>query len=192
MFFEMKKKLESENFKENVIEFEKALEKLIEEYDTAVRENRFIVGGVIETLFCALLNSVGFKSELLEEERYDIKVNGEKFSLKSNFTGKGDIRLINILGTGTAEWREPTIFFISGFGVCYADPEMGIPTKTVKDAVTINVDNIKRYLYGHNEWLINIRVPFKSKSVVTKKRSYDVAKFILKEIGSKHLSYFIT
>ncbi|MGC8843893.1 MAG: hypothetical protein ACP5QS_08130 [bacterium] len=46
-------------------EFEKAIEKLLNEYDTADWENRFVVGGAMEVLFCALVNSLGFSSKWL-------------------------------------------------------------------------------------------------------------------------------
>jgi len=61
IFKNIKKSLEIEEYKENISEFQKALEKLVYEYDTADWENRFIVGGALEVLFCALLNSMGFK-----------------------------------------------------------------------------------------------------------------------------------
>lgn len=103
LYMDIKKIMESANFKQHIAEFEKAVEKLITEYDTANWENRFVVGGALEILFCALLNSVGFKCKWLKETRYDIEINGIKYSMKSNFTGAGDIRLINILGNEIVE-----------------------------------------------------------------------------------------
>lgn len=106
--------------------------RLAYDYDTANWENRFVVGGALEILFCALLNSIGYKCRWIKEARYDIEINGIKFSMKSNFTGTGDI---------IVDWEEPTLFFISDVGICYADPEMGLETRHTHDALVINTIN---------------------------------------------------
>jgi len=189
IFKNIKKSIGSEEYKENISEFQKALEKLVYEYDTADWENRFIVGGALEVLFCALLNSMGFKCKWLREKRYDIEVNGVKFSMKSSFTGSGDIRLINILGNETVTWEEPTLFFISGVGICYADPEMDIETRHKRDALVVSVSGIKEVIeQSNNEWLISIDIPRKPQNPTKiKTASYGVAKSILDEINSKYL-----
>ncbi len=91
IFRRIKNAIEGPKFKNHICEFETAIEKVISEYDTSDWENRFVIGSVLEILFCALLNSTGFKSLILKERRYDIKVNEVKFSIKSNFIGTGDI-----------------------------------------------------------------------------------------------------
>ncbi|MCW7075055.1 MAG: hypothetical protein OCU24_04280 [Candidatus Methanospirare jalkutatii] len=189
IFKNIKKSMGSEEYKENISEFQKALEKLVYEYDTADWENRFIVGGALEVLFCALLNSMGFKCKWLREKRYDIEVNGVKFSMKSSFTGSGDIRLINILGNETVTWEEPTLFFISGVGICYADPEMDIETRQKRDALVVRVEKIKEVIeQSNNEWLISIDIPRKPQNPSKiKTAGYGVAKSILDEINSKYL-----
>jgi len=189
IFKNIKKSIGSEEYKENISEFQKALEKLVYEYDTADWENRFIVGDTLEVLFCALLNSMGFKCKWLKERRYDIEVNGVKFSMKSSFTGSGDIRLINILGNETVTWEEPTLFFISGVGICYADPEIDIETRHKRDALVVRVGKIKEVIeQSNNEWLISIDIPRKPQNPTKiKTASYGVAKSILDEINSKYL-----
>ena len=189
IFKNIKKSIGSEEYKENISEFQKALEKLVCEYDTADWENRFIVGDALEVLFCALLNSMSFKCKWLKEKRYDIEVNGVKFSMKSSFTGSGDIRLINILGNETVTWEEPTLFFISGVGICYADPEMDIETRHKRDALVVSVSGIKEVIeQSNNEWLISIDIPRKPQNPTKiKTASYSVAKSILDEINSKYL-----
>lgn len=183
----------SSEFKAQVEEFEKALGKLISEYNTANWENRFVVGGALEVLFCALLNSCGFKGELVKEARYDIKIDGILFSLKSNFTSAGDIRLINILGDERVIWEEPTIFFISETGICYADPQMGLNTKHPKDALTINTREIKSLIEKNKKWHIPILIPRKPKNPeAINIASYDVAKSVLEKIGSKYLIKFLS
>jgi hypothetical protein len=43
-------------------EFVRAIYKLVAEYDTAIYENRFVVGGVVEFLFVALIRAFGFNA----------------------------------------------------------------------------------------------------------------------------------
>ncbi len=188
IFKEIRDDLKIDKYRENVREFQIALQKLVSEYDTANWENRFVVGGALEVLFCALLNSIGYKCKWLKEARYDIEINGIKFSMKSNFTGTGNIRLINILGDEIVDWEEPTLFFISDVGICYADPEMGLETRHTGDASVINVKQIKELIEFDDNWLIPIKIPKKPKnSVKIKTASYDVAKSILEGIDSKLL-----
>jgi len=192
IFKEIKKKIAEENYRPNLSEFERAIEKLIAEYDTANWENRFVVGQALEILFCAFLKSLGFYCQLLKEKRYDLKIEGIDFSLKSNFTGKGDIRLINILGDERVIWQEPTLFFISEIGICYADPEMEIATKHTSDALVIETKEIKKMIENNKEWVIPILIPLKPKnSKEIKTASYDVAKAILEEIKSQYLKKYI-
>lgn len=192
IYIDMKKIIESGNFDLQIAEFEKAVEKLITEYDTANWENRFVVGGALEVLFCALLNSIGFKCKWLKEARYDIEINGVRYSMKSNFTGTGDIRLINILGDEMVEWQEPTLFFISNLGICYADPMMGLPTRHTSDALVIRTRDIKSMIEKDDKWVLYIKIPRKSRnSKKIKTASYDVAKSILEEISSKYLRNYL-
>jgi hypothetical protein len=193
LFKEIKEKIEAEKYKPNVLEFEKAIQKLVEEYNTANWENRFVVGGVLEILFCTLLKSLSFQCKWLKEARYDIEVNEIKFSLKSNFIGSGDIRLINILGEERAMWREPTLFFISGVGICYADPQMNLETKHTSDALVISMKELKKLFENYKEWVIPLSIPRKSKNFKEiKTASYDVAKSILEEINSQYLKKYLT
>jgi hypothetical protein len=193
LFKEIKKRIENEKYKPNIIEFEKAIQKLVEEYNTANWENRFVVGGALEIIFCALLRSLDFRCKWLKEARYDIEVNEIKFSLKSNFVGGGGIRLINILGDEKAVWEEPTLFFISKIGICYADPQMKLKTKHTSDALVIETKELKKLIKNHNEWLIPLSIPQKQKnSKEIKTASYDVAKSILEEINSQYLRKYIT
>lgn len=192
VYREIKRRLEDKGFEQNVSEFEEAVQKLVTEYDTADWENRFVVGGTLEVLFCALLNSVNFRCKWLKEARYDIEVNGVKFSMKSNFTGTGDIRLINILGDERVIWEEPTIFFISDIGICYADPDMDIHTKHTSDALVINTKDIRSMIEEDDDWVIHVSIPRKPRnSIRIKTASYDVAKSILDEINSRYLRNYL-
>jgi hypothetical protein len=192
IFQEIKRRIIKEIFKPNLLELEKAVEKLIGEYDTANWENRFVCGSALEILFCAFLKSLGFECKWLKEARYDLAIEGINFSLKSNFTGKGDIRLINILGDEKVVFKEPTLFFISEIGICYADPQMGIATKHTNDALVVETKEIKKMVENNEEWVIPIHIPTKPKdSKKIKTASYDVAKSILEEINSQHLKKYL-
>ncbi|GIW67540.1 MAG: hypothetical protein KatS3mg096_408 [Candidatus Parcubacteria bacterium] len=195
IFLDFKKEAESARNKEKIKEFKLAANELIKEYNTANRENRFIVGGAIEILFSVLLKSLNFRVKWLSGEmRYDLMIDNIGFSLKTNFTGNGDIRLINILGNKEAKWEEPTIFLISGIGMCYSDPEIGnFQTKHTNDALTINVKQIINFVKNHPQFLIKIILKKKQRDIQnsTKTASMDVAKVILEKIQSRHLIKYI-
>jgi hypothetical protein len=192
LFRKIKEKIKDERYKPNLFEFEKSIQKLIEEYDTANWENRFVVGGALEILFIAFLRSLNFKCQWLKGPRYDIELEGVKFSLKSNFVGSGSIRLINILGDEKATWEEPTLFFISNIGICYADPEMKLKTTHTSDALIIEIKELKNLLKNSEEWLIPLSIPKKAKnSKIIKTASYDVAKSILEGINSQCLKKYL-
>ncbi|NPA79523.1 MAG: hypothetical protein GXO29_00525 [Thermotogae bacterium] len=163
-------------------EFERALDLLVKSYDTRNHENRFVVGGAVEVLFCALLRALGFRCEWLRERRFDLRIDGRSFSIKSNFTGRGTLRLINVMGDGRVEWGEPTLFFIGGRGVFYADPCMDVRVKRESDALTIRAEEIFK---AGGIWRINLKVPVKPKSSTRiRTASYDVARSVLEQIGS--------
>ena len=188
LFQKIRNDLMGERYRDNIHEFLIALKKLIFEYNTANWENRFVVGGALEILFCSLLKSIGYDCKWLNEARYDLLINGIKFSIKSNFTGKGDIRLINILGNKMVQWSEPTLFFISNIGICYADPHMKLETRHTRDARLIKVNQIQKLTEIHPTYVIPLEIPEKPKiTSKIKTASYDVAKSILDEIKSKHL-----
>ncbi len=171
-------------------EFEKALERLVESYDTRNHENRFVVGGALEVLFCALLKALGFECVWLREKRYDLQIDGRKFSLKGSFTRRrGTVHLINVLGDGEVKWDEPTLFFVGGYGVFYADPCMPLSPERKKDALTVKVRDV---LEVSKDWKIDLKVPLKPEGTAhIRTASYDVAKSVLEQIGStllrKHL-----
>ncbi|MEM0333642.1 MAG: hypothetical protein QXX30_04270 [Candidatus Aenigmatarchaeota archaeon] len=183
IFTTVRKRILAEIGSPVIDEFEKAIRKLIFEYNTTLHENRFIVGGSLEIIFCSLLISLGFNALWLKERRFDISIDGSKFSLKSNLSGNGDIRLINVLGNEVAEWREPTIFFIGGRGIFYADPEMEIRTYSTGDATILKLKDLLEFNKRTSEWFINIKIPKKLKAKKNKIRtaSYDVVKSILNE-----------
>lgn len=192
VYQDIKRKMEDNRYAQNVEEFKEALRKLITEYNTANWENRFVVGGALEVLFYALLRSMNFQCRWLHEARYDLEINGVNFSIKSSFTGTGDIRLINILGDERAVWNEPTLFFISELGICYADPDMGLSTRHTSDALVINIRELRNRIEDNDQWVIHVSIPRKPKnSNIIKTASRDVAKSILEEINSQFLRNYL-
>lgn len=186
-FLEIKLKVENPINRDIVYEFRESLNRLISDFDTSNMENRFIVGGVLEILFCALVRSLGFSSNLLtNERRYDIEIDGIKFSLKSNFTGRGSINLINFQGSGQdIEWSEPTMFFIGGEGIFYADPSLGrIKSKIRRKSDSLSLDVVQ---VVENGYKIQVNIPRKKEGRPKKIASHMVAKSLLEEIGSKKL-----
>jgi hypothetical protein len=69
---------------------------------------------------------------------------------------------------------------------------MGFKTERTKDALTIQIKEIKEFVKKDKKWLIEIEIPRKpNKKDKIRTASYDVVKNILDEIGSKYLkSYF--
>ncbi len=113
----------------------------------------------------------------------------DTISLKSNFTGRGAVRLINVMGDGSVEWNEPTIFFIGGYGVFYADPCMNVRSRRTSDALTVRVEDV---LGVGDSWRIDLRVPVKPKRTAhIKTASYDVARSVLEQIGSTLLERYL-
>lgn len=191
LFKDFRSKIEDN--KEVLNDFVKAIDKLINEYDTAIYENRFIVGGAVEYIFIALLRYLGFEVEHIGrgQRRVDIKINGIDFSIKTNFTGRGDIRLINRLGNKEILWTEPTIFIISELGIVYADPDF-LDTYDKGDAIVTNVNEIQRFVGEKPEYAVKVNIPkkaVKSKGYQTRLASLDIAKTILNQIKSELINY---
>ncbi len=99
-------------------------------YDTAIFENRFIVGGVVEQLVGAAMRAVGIRIDNIAKTSRGVDLISRDhecgFSVKSQFKKGQEIRLTNTMGRSGAEakWDHPTIFVIAGVGVGYADPEL--------------------------------------------------------------------
>lgn len=106
---------------------------LLSRFNTAIRENRFIVGGVAERIIAAAFREIGDPSSNagVEVTRTDIWVGGARFSVKGSFQPKrSSIRLVNVMGSApNAAWEEGTIFVLAGMGIGYADPDL-LPDRT--------------------------------------------------------------
>ena len=143
-----------------------ALGVLISEYDTSIRENRFIVGGATERMIAATMRCVGIRNararglNLYDE---DIVVDDCQISVKGSFTGgRQPIRLINTLGNSSATWRTATIFVLANRGIGYADPEL-LPdaTRASRDAVILPRQPLDDLHDAQPQWLLKCDVPAK-------------------------------
>jgi hypothetical protein len=108
-------------------EYETGIKHLVERYNTAIYENRFTVGGVVEVFTLALMRSTGIEIEGCGSEAQGgdlILPNGRMFSLKSSFTRGGSVILVNTRGDSGTDWETATLFVLSDVGIVYGDPDM--------------------------------------------------------------------
>ena len=165
-------------FKAGLEEHEDVLRELLEaftlllaERNTTYHENRFIVGGAVEHIIAAAMRCVGLdevEAVGFVNDRADITVEGQAFSLKSVFTPGSPIALINTQGDGQAQWTVPTIVVLASNrdrgnnrGIGYADPRL-LPA----DATTRTRDQLRlkrRPLYNvfreQRDYLLRCDVP---------------------------------
>lgn len=147
-------------------EFLMALGILISEYDTAIRENRFIVGGSTERILAMAMRAIGIsaKSRGLEQTGEDIVVEDSSLSVKSSFTGKKDaLRLVNMLGQNrNQKWRVATIFVLANHGIGYADPDL-LPNavQSSGDALILRRALLDKLHTHKPEWFFECAVPVK-------------------------------
>ncbi len=146
-------------------DIERAFDLVLSRYSTKLRENRFIVGGVVERIIAAAYLALGHKAlnAGVRVTRSDILVRDTALSIKGAFrlkSGAG-IRLVNVMGAskGTA-WNEPTIFVVSGMGMGYADPDL-LPNATTRasDAIVLRRKPLLDLWKHDAQWLTPMNVP---------------------------------
>ena len=147
----------------------KALGLLISEYDTSIRENRFIAGGATERILATAMRCVGIanaRARGLDLNDEDIVVNGHQISVKASFTGgRQAIRLINTLGGAEDTiWRTATIFVLANRGIGYADPAL-LPNvaRSSGDAVILPRRPLDNLHDAEPRWLMRCAVPAKAR-----------------------------
>lgn len=138
-------------------EYEQVVATLVERYNTTIYENRFTVGGAVEVFTYALLRSVGIDCTLYGSQSKDGDIllpNDRKLSVKGQFTGSGNVRLMNKQGSGEREWATATLFILSDIGIVFGAPDM-VDDEHIRDtsdaleitrrglrALTEDVDNV--------------------------------------------------
>ena len=145
-----------------------ALGLLISEYDTTVRENRFIAGGATERMLATAMRSVGIadaQARGLEPDDEDISVGPYKISVKGSFTGRKDqITLVNSRGISRGlTWATATIFVLANRGIGYADPAL-LPNEARRSGGELNLRRAPLDVLheAHPQWLLPCDVPAKS------------------------------
>jgi len=148
-------------------------------YNTAVWENRFIVGGVVEQIIGSSARALGFavRNAGKSNQGYDLQLSGDPvvgISVKGAFAKKqgGTINLINLRkkdgqltqAEAAKRWSSATIFVIAGVGIGYADHEQ-IPDLVIStaDAIQIKGEDLVSWWRSNPEWLIDADVPVKPK-----------------------------
>jgi len=137
-------------------------------FDTAIYENRFIVGGVVEQLVGASMRAVGCEVDNVAKTSRGVDLSSSSldvgFSVKAQFKKGGEIRLVNTMGGSgaTATWTHATIFVIVGVGIGYADPDLilsGLVPRS--DVLTLKLSALAELWATQTQYLIQCDVPAK-------------------------------
>ena len=176
-------------------EYELGVGNLIQRYNTAIYENRFIAGGVVEIFTLALMRSVGIEIEAHGARGVggDLKLHsGEMFSVKGCFTKTSNVILVNTRDDSYTPWTTATLFVVSNYGIIYGDPTMVEDNDLVR--VQDNLQIKRRAFVGFASDpsnLIPMRIPLKppaDKEGTNRKASDDVAIQLMKELDMSTLS----
>jgi len=177
-------------------DYETAVARLLNRYNTTIRENRFIVGGAVKFFTCSLLRSVGIDCSLFEEQSHpgDILLpNDGKLLIKSTFTGgPADVKLMNKLGGGHQIWATATLFVISEVGLVYGSPDMVAEEhiKDVNEGTKLTKAGLQS-LISMPDNLFKVKIARKPPTETTgsnQKDSTAIARQILSDMPAKHLT----
>jgi hypothetical protein len=171
-------------------EYETGIKHLIERYNTAIYENRFTVGGVVEVFTLALMRSTGIEIEGCGSEAQGgdlILPSGRMFSLKSSFTRGGSVILVNTRGDSGTDWETATLFVLSNVGIVYGDPAMAQEDdlNRVADNLQIKRTALNRFAQDPSK-LIPMEIPLKPPTEMadsSMKASDAVARQLMRELN---------
>ncbi|OHA45573.1 MAG: hypothetical protein A3H13_02400 [Candidatus Taylorbacteria bacterium RIFCSPLOWO2_12_FULL_48_11] len=176
---------------------ENAIRRVLTEYDTAVFENRFIVGGVIEYIVLAAINgSDVVKGKHVGGTKKGVDVCIDTFrgkpcaaEISIKYSSSGDIRMINTLGVSTdAHWNEATLFVLPEIGIVYADAAQ-IPKSAIvrmKDAISVSRKAILKHAQKNKEFVLQVTIPAKTeiaKQKNPKTAIEDIARAIIRQFA---------
>ena len=177
-------------------EYERGVSSLVQRYNTAIYENRFLAGGVVEVFTLALMRSTGIEIEPCGDVGVggDLSLpTGEMFSVKGCFTKRRSVILVNTRDDSYTPWTTPTLFVLSNIGIVYGDPNMvneAIDLKRSNDNLSIKHTAVNR-LAGNSLNLIPMSISFKppaSEAANSQKASDAVAIQLMNELEMKILS----
>lgn len=177
-------------------EYELGVSSLVQRYNTAIYENRFLAGGVVEIFTLALMRSTE-----IEVADYGargvggdlILHTGEIISVKSCFTKRRDVILVNTRDDSYTPWTTPTLFVLSNIGIVYGDPTMVNEEDDLKrsnDNLSIKHKAVNR-LAENPVNRIPMSIPFKppaSEAANSQKASDAVAIQLMDELEMNTLS----
>ena len=171
-------------------EYETGVKHLVERYNTAIYENRFTVGGVVEVFTLALMRSTGIEIEGCGSEAQGgdlILLSGRMFSLKSSFTRGGNVILVNTRGDSGTDWETATLFVLSDVGIVYGDPAMAEEDdlNRVADNLQIKRAALNRFARDPSK-LIPMEIPLKPPTEMadsSMKASDAVARQLMNELN---------
>ena len=171
-------------------EYEQAVEAVVTQYNTAIYENRFVVGGAIERITVAAMRAAGIAAQLVGSETTGADVllpGGTSISVKSQFTeSRSEVRLINTMGESTSQWSEATLFVIAGRGVGYADPDL-LPDATVRrrDVLVLPWRRLRDLWEQRPDYMCRVTVPVKPDVILTG-QSQLASRLIAREVLEEH------
>ncbi len=171
-------------------EYETGVKHLVERYNTAIYENRFTVGGVVEVFTLALMRSTGIEIEGCGSEAQGgdlILPNGRMFSLKSSFTRGGSVILVNTRGDSGTDWETATLFVLSNVGIVYGDPAMAQADDLHRAADNLQIKRtaLNRFAQDASN-LISMEIPLKPPTEMadsSMKASDAVARQLMSELN---------
>ena len=179
-------------------EVARAVRALYERYDTAIRENRFVVGGALEIILGATLRACGLPVRHRGTEVVDWDLLFEDatagYSIKS-LPRSSSTRLVNVMNrTVTPDlWRAATLFVLPE-GIVYADPDLPWWRERLhdhavlvprSDALVVKRRAIRAFASEHPQWIVSwdnpFALPVQDERRGVRTASYDVATTILKD-----------
>jgi hypothetical protein len=166
-------------------------------FDTAIYENRFIVGGVVEQLLGASMRAVGCEVDNVAKISRGVDLSSPSldvgFSVKAQFKKGPEIRLVNTMGGSgaNAAWTHATIFVIVGVGIGYADPDLVISGLVPRsDVLTLKLSALAELWATQTQYLIQCDVPAKpAKSTQSRVASDVVAQDIMIDFKNLLIHY---
>ena len=149
-------------------EFLGACSAVNQRYNTAIFENRFIVGGVVEQLLGAAMRGVGIEIDNVAKTSRGVDLFAPTLnvglSVKAQFKRGPEFRLVNTMGGSgaTAVWDHATIFIVVGIGIGYADPELASSGLVARsDVLVLKLEALKELWTANPRYLIECDVPAK-------------------------------
>ena len=176
---------------------ENAVRLVLTEYDTAIFENRFIVGGVIEYIVLAAINGSGVASgKHVGGIKKGVDVCIDTFrgkpcvaEISIKYSSSGNIRMINTQGVSAdARWNEATLFVLPEVGIVYADAAQISKSAIVRmrDAISVSRKAILKHAQRQSEFVLSVSIPEKSEVTSqshAKTASEDIARAIIQQFA---------